>query len=128
MVDIIDKMPKIPSPDALGLNDNSAVLKHTADTENLLQGVVLTSPTSSSGKDSKEDDNKAKKQSSKSKDATSKVRNFFHLLTSGTYIQSIRISAEFQNKFIYYFTLRMPQLLLFRMFVLGLLPCQNLLT
>ena len=75
VLDIIDKMPKVPSPDALGLNDNSAVLKHTADTVNLLQGVVLTSPTLSSGKDTKEDGNKAKKQSSKSKDATSKVRN-----------------------------------------------------
>ena len=95
VLDIIDKMPKIPSPDALGLNDNSAVLKHTADTESLLQGVVLTSPTSSSGKDSKEDDNKAKKQSSKSKDATSKVR-FLYLVTSGTYMSLtlIRISSE----------------------------------
>ena len=88
MVDIIDKMPKIPSPDALGLNDNSAVLKHTADTENLLQGVVLTSPTSSSGKDSKEDDNKAKKQSSKSKDATSKVRYFLYLVISVSYMNN----------------------------------------
>ena len=66
-------MPKVPSPDALGLNDNSAVLKHTSDTENLLQGVVLTSPTSSTGKESKEEG--IKKQSSKSKDATSKVSN-----------------------------------------------------
>ena len=86
VLDIIDKMPKVPSPDALGLNDNSAVLKHTADTVNLLQGVVLTSPTLSSGKDTKEDGTKAKKQSSKSKDATSKVRNFFHLVTLGSYM------------------------------------------
>ena len=47
-------MPKVPNPDALGLNDNSAVLKHTADTEKLLQGVVLTSPASSSGKEAEE--------------------------------------------------------------------------
>ena len=73
VLDIIDKMPKVPSPDALGLNDNSAVLKHTADTENLLQGVVLTSPASSSGKESEEKEKTSKNQGSRSKDATSKV-------------------------------------------------------
>ena len=73
-------MPKVPSPDALGLNDNSAVLKHTTDTENLLQGVVLTSPTSSTGKESK--DEGIKKQSSKSKDATSKVSNILYGIRS----------------------------------------------
>ena len=66
-------MPKVPSPDALGLNDNSAVLKHTADTEKLLQGVVLTSPASSSGKEDEKDESKIKKEGSTSKDATSKV-------------------------------------------------------
>ena len=68
-------MPKVPAPDALGLNDNSAVLKHTADTANLLQGVVLTSPASSSG-ESIQDEKNAKKQSSRSKDATSKVGSY----------------------------------------------------
>jgi len=66
-------MPKVPSPDALGLNDNSAVLKHTADTEKLLQGVVLTSPASSSGKEAEKEESKIKKEGSMSKDATSKV-------------------------------------------------------
>ena len=73
VLDIIDKMPKVPSPDALGLNDNSAVLKHTADTEKLLQGVVLTSPASSSGKEAENEESKIKKEGSMSKDATSKV-------------------------------------------------------
>jgi hypothetical protein len=73
VLDIIDKMPKVPSPDALGLNDNSAVLKHTADTENLLRGVVLTSPASSSGKDAENGEKTSKTHSSRSKDATSKV-------------------------------------------------------
>ena len=66
-------MPKVPSPDALGLNDNSAVLKHTADTEKLLQGVVLTSPASASGKEAEKEESKIKKEGSMSKDATSKV-------------------------------------------------------
>ena len=86
VLDIIDKMPKVPSPDALGLNDNSAVLKHTTDTENLLQGVVLTSPTSSTGKESK--DEGIKKQSSKSKDATSKVSNISYAMRSANWKQN----------------------------------------
>ena len=71
-------MPKVPSPDALGLNDNSAVLKDAADTENLLRGVVLTSPASSSGKEIKQEKgSNDKKHSSKSKDATSKVTYYY---------------------------------------------------
>ena len=73
VTDIIDKMPKVPDPDALGLNENSAALKDTADTENLLRGVVLTSPIASSGKGSTDSSGEAKESGSTSKDATSKV-------------------------------------------------------
>ena len=70
-------MPKVPTPDALGLNDNSAVLKDTVDTENLLQGVVLTSPVASSGGGS--DSKSAEGSKGSSKDVTSKVMYLFPL-------------------------------------------------